>query len=396
MAFVKSSLGKTKAIAKTVLRPLTEGVERLRWASLYSAQHTNLDPEVHIREASQWLMRAQDTGSDRGVAYGTQFGGTFQPSYPETTGYIICTFLDLAQAYSEPDYTRRAVEMGLWEADIQMDSGAVMSGKVNPNPKPAVFNSGMVLLGWAALYRKTKDERFLRAGNRAADWLISIQEKNGDWVRGNSIYSIPGGTTYNVKAAWGLAEFGLAAGREDAVQAAVRHAEFTLTRQLPNGWFQGCCLSDLEHPLLHTIAYTMQGLIGLGILTGRQNFIAASAKTADSLLNLMGPDGFIPGRLNRSMTGAVDWCCLTGSAQTSTVWSDLYLQTKKPSYRDGVSRINRYLMARHDISSPDPAIRGGVPGSWPVWAEYGRLKILNWATKFFIDALLLEKRISRA
>jgi hypothetical protein len=78
------------------------------------------------------------------------------------------------------------------------------------------------------------------------------------------------------------------------------------------------------------------------------------------------------------------------------VWSELFLQTKKSQYEAAVSKVNRYLMARHDVSSPDPAIRGGVPGSWPVWAEYGRLKILNWATKFFIDALLLEKRISQA
>jgi len=395
MTLVKNSLGKTKAVARRVLRPLLEGVDRLRWASLYTPLHNNLDPDQHIREAAQWLVRAQDSGNDRGVAYGARFGGPLEPSYPETTGYIICTFLDMANFYDEPEYLRRAVEMGVWEAEIQMASGAVMSGKLNPDPKPAVFNTGQVLLGWADLYRKTKDDRFLHAGNRAADWLISMQEKNGDWVRGNSIYSIPGGTTYNVKAAWGLAEFGQAVGRNDAVQAATRHAEFTLTRQTSNGWFEGCCLTDVERPLLHTVAYTIQGLIGMGKLVGRQDFIAAGAKTADALLKLMSPDGFIPGRIDRSMTGAVNWCCLTGSAQTSGVWSELFLLTKKNEYREGVSRVNRYLMARHDISSPDPAIRGGVPGSWPVWEEYGRLKNLNWATKFFLDALLLEKRISK-
>ena len=47
-------------------------------------------------------------------------------------------------------------------------------------------------------------------------------------------------------------------------------------------------------------------------------------------------------------------------------------------------------MARHDISSADPAIRGGLAGSWPV-DEYGRLMVLDWATKFLIDALLEER-----
>jgi hypothetical protein len=54
-------------------------------------------------------------------------------------------------------------------------------------------------------------------------------------------------------------------------------------------------------------------------------------------------------------------------------------------------RANRYLMRRHDIDNPDPRIRGGVPGSWPVWENYGRLKVLNWATNFFVESLLLQK-----
>ena len=53
-------------------------------------------------------------------------------------------------------------------------------------------------------------------------------------------------------------------------------------------------------------------------------------------------------------------------------------------------------MARHDITSVDPAIRGGLAGSWPVWAPYGRLMVLAWATKFFIDAVLAEQANSEA
>ena len=60
-----------------------------------------------------------------------------------------------------------------------------------------------------------------------------------------------------------------------------------------------------------------------------------------------------------------------------------------------MERLNRYLMARHDITNANPAIRGGVAGSWPVGGDYGRFKVLNWATKFFLDSLLAEKEIKR-
>ncbi len=68
--------------------------------------------------------------------------------------------------------------------------------------------------------------------------------------------------------------------------------------------------------------------------------------------------------------------------------------TSKDTYRQWARRVNRYLMARHDIVNVDPRLRGGLPGSWPVWGPYGRLRILNWATKFLVDALSLEERIA--
>ena len=135
----------------------------------------------------------------------------------------------------------------------------------------------------------------------------------------------------------------------------------------------------------------MQGLVHIGSLTSRQDFIASARKTADAEIQIMGPDGFLPGRQNSQFHGTVDWCCLTGSAQTSAVWSSLYDLTGEDKYRIAADKVNRYLMARHDIRNADTRLRAGVPGSWPVWGDYGRLIILNWATKFLVDALSAQK-----
>jgi hypothetical protein len=85
---------------------------------------------------------------------------------------------------------------------------------------------------------------------------------------------------------------------------------------------------------------------------------------------------------------------MTGSAQTSIVWSDLYLLTGEEKYRASVHRVNRYLMARHDIRNADSRLRGGLPGSWPVWGDYGPYRILNWGTKFLVDALSRELKMN--
>lgn len=371
-------------------RPFLDARERRRKAPLYTSPHSNLDPELHLREAAGWLARAQDSGTDRGVSYGADFGQGFLPSYPETTGYIIRTFLNLARRYPDSDYRQRSLEMGDWESAIQMSSGAVMGGMFSSTPTPAIFNTGMVLLGWAALYRETGVDRFRISGQRAARWMLEMQEPDGSWVRGNSQFANASSTVYNVKAAWGLAEMGAALDSAQFISAAVRNAEFALTKQKPNGWFRDCCLEDPEHPLLHTIAYTMQGLIGVGKIANRPDLIKAAARTADALIGLMDPEGFIPGKINCDFSGAANWCCLTGTAQTSTVWSHLESITGKAAYGEAADLANRYLMARHDISSTDPCIRGGLAGSWPVWGEYGKFRILNWATNFLADALLLR------
>lgn len=382
-------LRTVKAAVRRIGSPLHEVWERQRRARLYVPSHTQLDPSSHLREAAAWLCRAQDHGSDRGVSYGTEFGKGFMVSYPETTGYIIRTFLDLARHFGDEAYLERAVAMGHWEVDIQMKSGAVMGGPYNTDPTPAVFDTGMVLLGWSSLYRATGIESFRTAGVRAGQWLLDMQEPNGHWVRGNNaLYANPDSTVYNVKAAWGLAEMGVATQDRTFVDAAVRNAEYTLTRQRPNGWFEDCCLEDKERPLLHTIAYTMQGLIGIGRLTGRQDFIDGAARTSESLMRLMTEDGFIPGKIDCNFRGASGWCCLTGTAQTAIVWSQLGALTGRPQFRQAAERANRYLMARHDISNADLSIRGGLAGSWNVWGDYGRFKVLNWATKFLADALL--------
>ena len=370
--------------------------ERIRLAPLYAPDAGDLDATRHIREIIDWLKRAQDAGADRGVSYGVLFGEDFDVSYPETTGYICSSFVEQERLTGESELLTRAIEMGDWEIAVQLPEGAVMGGKFNTSPTPAVFNTGMVLLGWSALILRTGEERFRAAAARASDWLLSVQEPDGRWVRGNSKYANPGGTLYNVMAAWGLCEAGIALGEERYVQGAIRNAEYCLSRQHPNGWLPDCCLSNVDEPLLHTLAYSMQGLLGIGRLTRRDDLIAGAQKLADAQLLIMSPEGFLPGRQRQDFTAAADWCCLTGSAQTSAVWSQLYLLRHDQKYRTAVEVVNRYLMARHDVRNADLRLRGGVPGSWPVWGGYGRLQILNWATKFLLDALTLEAVIRDA
>ena len=75
-------------------------------------------------------------------------------------------------------------------------------------------------------------------------------------------------------------------------QAAVRTVEAALRRQRDN------CLELSSIPLTHTIAYTLQRLFEVGVLAGREDFVAAAERSLTNVLRRSRPDGFLAGRFD--------------------------------------------------------------------------------------------------
>ena len=68
----------------------------------------------------------------------------------------------------------------------------------------------------------------------------------------------------------------------------------------------------------------------------------------------------------------------------------LYRITKKSLYLNNGIKLLNYVKI-HQIKSNDKKINGGISGSWPIDGRYNSNEIPNWPSKFFIDALLLER-----
>ncbi len=358
-------------------------------------------PERHLEAAMLWLCRAQDATGTGGVSrsYSLRFRRAhgrrgWLAAYPETTGYIIPTFLAYAAWARRAEYRERALRMAEWEIDVQMESGAVQGGVIGHAPTPAIFNTGQVLFGWAAAHRETGDPRFQKAASRAADFLVEAQDPDGAWRRHGSRFARAGVNVYDARTAWGLLDASRITGDPRHREGALRNLRFVLTRQRANGWFEECCLDDNRRPLLHTIAYTMEGLLEAGALAGETSLIDAARRAADALVACQRPDGSLGGRFDAEWRPAARWSCLTGDAQTSIVWLRLGELTGERRYAEAARRMNRYLMSSQDLQAADPGVRGGIKGSDPIYAEYGSHEYLNWAAKFFADALMLEARVA--
>ena len=56
--------------------------------------------------------------------------------------------------------------------------------------------------------------------------------------------------------------------------------------------------------------------------------------------------------------------------------------------REAADRALEHALSTQHLDGADPGMRGGVPGSFPIWGGYGTYEYLNWAAKFLADALL--------
>jgi len=357
-----------------------------------------LDPgnERVLPEIIGWLARAQDHSRlrDGGVARDYSLIRGWASSYPETTGYIIPTMLEYARRTGQAEPRERALRMADWLVGIQFADGSFQGGKIDSTPVVSVvFNTGQILLGLAAAQAETG--RYLEPMRRAADWLVQVQDADGCWRRHVSPFAAGGGMQYMTHVAWGLFEAARIEPQRGWGEAGLRNVRWAIGALPANGWFDHCCLSDIRHPLTHTLGYALRGVIEAYRFAPDPALLDAAERTARGLMSALRGDGHLPARLGSDWSAADDSACLTGSVQTAICWMLLYRLTGHAEYLVAARRANAYVRRTVRLDGP-PGQRGGVKGSFPVDGAYGHFEYLNWAAKFAADSLMLEQDLAAA
>ena len=337
-----------------------------------------------------WLSRAQDNSlsADGGVARDYSLVHGWASSYPETTGYIIPTFLDYARRTGRDDVRERARRMADWLVRIQLPGGAFQGGKIDSRPLvPVTFNTGQILLGLAAA--QTEFGGYDDAMRRAADWLVETQDADGCWRKHPTPFAAAGEKEYETHVAWGLFEAARIRPGRRYGEAGLANVRWALGSQGRDGWFSKCCLDDPAQPLTHTIAYALRGALEAYRFSSDSFFIEAARRTADGLLSALRDDGWLPGRFRPGWAPAVGSACLTGSAQAAHCWLLMFQFTGEAHYAQAGQRANRFVRRTVRVDGP-PDARGGVKGSFPVDGDYCPYEYPNWGAKFLADSLMLE------
>ena len=345
----------------------------------------------HLAAAIDWLCRAQDVRNSRRDAGGVSAGWSFEdgwlPSYPETTGYIVETFLDAARWLNRPELTQRAQRMIDWLLSIQLPDGAFPGHFGEPGSRPVIFNTGQIMHGMNSGYERLGRCECLHAAVRAGHWLLQQQDDDGAFRRyeHNDIPHV-----YNTRATWALIGTAQLAGDGRLLQAAVRNLDWALRQQTASGWFANNAFVEGRPPFTHTIAYAIRGLLESGLLLGEQRYLDAAIRAARAVASRQRPDGWLAGTFGDGWVSQDTYCCLTGLAQMCICWARLRDTAGQRGFGPHIEAGLAFLKSTQRLRDPAPEVRGGIAGSLPIWGAYSRFEFPNWAAKFFADALMLD------
>jgi hypothetical protein len=174
--------------------------------------------------------------------------------------------------------------------------------------------------------------------------------------------------------------------------SAVRSIEAALGQRNESGWFKNNCLTDSHEPLTHTIGYALQGIFEVGVLAARKDFVEAAKDSLAGALSSLQDNGYLSARLDHEWKPQADYVCLTGSAQLAILCFRFAEQFNETGFLEAGHNLASFVKATQLLGSTDESMVGAIAGSYPILGEYMAGGYPNWATKYFIDALMLQRK----
>ncbi len=348
--------------------------------------------EARLEAATHWLMRSIDVCGGRASSKGYRFAKGWMPPYPETSGYIIPTLLVIGYETGLNEYRDRAEAIGGWLASIQLQGGGFRAREVGVLDEPDVFDTGMILLGFNALIHEAGGHPVRKAAERAADFLVAAMNEEGCFVRHLSHGIVH---AYNVRAAWGLVAYGILANEIRFLEAGLANARWTRAQQNASGYYENNAFKRGGNANTHGIAYVMQGLLQIHELTRDKDCFDSVVVAANALRAIYRERGWIAAELGPHWEYLSRHICLTGYAQLAIVFFRLFQMTGDESYRQTAAGLLSDAAHTQDLRSRSAPQYGAIAGSFPIYGRYAPLQYPNWATKFFVDALIAKRHVER-
>jgi hypothetical protein len=231
--------------------------------------------------------------------------------YSEITGYLTTMMCDLYDQTGDARFLESARGAAAWLARTAHPATGgfrclypIESTRFDyKNNQIYIFDTGVIISGLVDAFRASGDASYLQSAVTAADWLIrDLQKPNGAFY---PVYEVDSGKlpesdqewslcsgSYHTKVAIGLINLFDLTGNSKYRDAAIRACDYALSFQQADGRFISFPAEGGTNS--HPHAYSAEGLWVVGSLLGRQDYLDASARAAQWLLDWQSPEGVIP------------------------------------------------------------------------------------------------------
>lgn len=331
--------------------------------------------------------------------------------YSEITGYLTTLMCALYAETTDRRFLESACGAGEWLARTAHTSigGFRCLYPLEPSrfeykySQLYTFDCGVIISGLVDLFRATGDGRYLATAVTAADWLIrEMQKPDGGFyavydvetekvIESDQEWSLCSGS-YHTKIAIGLINLFEVTGHSRYRDSAIAACDFALTFQQPDGRF--VTFPGEGGTNSHPHAYSAEGLWVVGTLLGRADYLEASARAAQWLLDWQSDEGVIPRHFHDGKplyNERVD-------VLAQTLRLAMIHMGEKRIQRSAINqqKVDKLatLILRNQAISDDPRINGGF--------YFGRLSdgaimqhVNVWVTAFAIQALSLYDLVQR-
>jgi len=371
-----------------------------------------LSDEAHLTMSLDWLAHTHNLLDNKGFPnkFNLMHDYGLGPSYPETTGYTLCTLLTILRNKPTSSINYKHVcAMTQSSAkylmnECQLADGSFTGGhkKLHNFMKPSVFNTGQILLGLTDLYETLKENNFefksqfdipldqlASSIDRSATFLAGELTPEGAYDLRYSFAKTP--SPYYAKSTSGLLRAGIVLEKEAFITASKKNFDWVLTQQEPNGWINNWGLNG-EWALLHRTAYTLRGMIEAYLYYEDEKYLQCVLDGIDCLRNIdrenFSHPELVPSFAHKSGKYRNE-LCLTGLSQlaiaiakipsdhrtveVNKLYDEILVQTKKFQCR----------------GFKNDCINGGIPASYPINGTYSAYDLIEWGVKFFMDTVLL-------
>lgn len=360
---------------------------------VFRIRFKNFSDEIRLKSVINWLKLAQDKCDGDGVASVFYIKTGWGVAYPETSGYILSTYLAFSRFPGGENLLDRAKKIGDWELSIQAKNGGVISSPILKQTR--VFNTGQVILGLMDLYETTHEIKYLEGAKRSGEYLVLLQDADGAWRQD----TFCGARTYHARVSWALLRLSQFVNDIKFAAAARRNLKWVLSQQNENGWFANCGFNN-DLPITHVISYTLCGILESSLcspdIANEINLLKSLDLSMQALYKAINNQpvksipSMVPSSFDANWVGARSDSCLTGNAQIACLFYRYAATTGDQKFKEMADKIVDATSIMQVVDTTILDIKGAIPGSFPIGIGYVANGYPNWAAKYFADALMMK------